>query len=43
VSALKPATLKALVESRLEMNKSELKKKFLEFVKYLEDMAIIHD
>jgi hypothetical protein len=25
------------------MDKSELKKDFLEFVKYLEDMAIIHD
>jgi hypothetical protein len=25
------------------MDKSELKKDFLEFVKYLEEMAIIHD
>jgi hypothetical protein len=39
----RPATLKALIESKLEMDKSELKKDFLEFVKYLEDMAIIHD
>jgi hypothetical protein len=43
VSALKPATLKALVESRLEMNKSELKKEFLEYVGYLKKMAINYD
>jgi hypothetical protein len=43
VSVIKPATLKALVESKLEMDKSEIKKDFLKFVKYLEDMAIIHD
>jgi hypothetical protein len=43
VSVIKPATLKALIESKLEMDKSELKKDFLEFVKYLEKMAIIHD
>jgi hypothetical protein len=43
VSVIRPATLKALIESKLEMDKSELKKDFLEFVKYLEDMAIIHD
>jgi hypothetical protein len=43
VSVIKPDTLKALIESKLEMDKSELKKDFLEFVKYLEDMAIIHD
>jgi hypothetical protein len=43
VSVIRPATLKALVESKLEMDKSELKKDFLEFVKYLENMAIIHD
>jgi hypothetical protein len=42
VSVIRPATLKALIESKLEMDKSELKKGFLEFVKYLEDMAIIH-
>jgi hypothetical protein len=42
VSVIKPATLKALIESKLEMDKSELKKDFLEFVKYLEYMAIIH-
>jgi hypothetical protein len=29
---IKPATLKALIESKLEMDKSELKKDFLEFV-----------
>jgi hypothetical protein len=40
---IRPATLKALIESKLEMDKSELKKDFLEFVKYLEEMAIIHD
>jgi hypothetical protein len=43
VSVIKPATLKVLIESKLEMDKSELKKDFLEFVKYLEEMAIIHD
>jgi hypothetical protein len=43
VSVIRPAPLKALIESKLEMDKSELKKDFLEFVKYLEDMAIIHD
>jgi hypothetical protein len=43
VSVIRPATFKALIESKLEMNKSELKKDFLEFVKYLEEMAIIHD
>jgi hypothetical protein len=40
---IKPATLKALIESKLERDKSELKKDFLEFVSYLKKMAIIHD
>jgi hypothetical protein len=43
VSVIRPANLKALIESKLEMDKSELKKDFLEFVKYLEEMSIIHD
>jgi hypothetical protein len=43
VSVIKPATLKALIESKLEMDMSELKKDFLEFVSYLKKMAIIHD
>jgi hypothetical protein len=43
VSVIKPATLKALIESKLEMNMSELKKDFIEFVGYLKRMAIIHD
>jgi hypothetical protein len=43
VSVIKPATLKALIESKLDMDKSELKKDFLEFVAYLKEMAIIHD
>jgi hypothetical protein len=43
VSVIRPATLKALIESKLVVDKSELKKDFLEFVKYLEKMAIIHD
>jgi hypothetical protein len=43
VSVIKPATLKALIESKLEMDKSELKNDLLEFVKYLEEMAINHD
>jgi hypothetical protein len=45
VSVIKLATLKAPIESKLEMDKSDLKKDFLEFVTYpdLEKMAIIHD
>jgi hypothetical protein len=43
VSVIKPATLKVLIESILEMDKSELKKDFLEFVSFLKEMAIIHD
>jgi hypothetical protein len=43
VSIIKSATLKAKVESKLEMDKSELKKDFLEFVGYLKKMDIIHD
>jgi hypothetical protein len=43
VSGIKPATLKALIESKLEMDRSELKKDFLEFVGYLKKMLIIHD
>jgi hypothetical protein len=43
VSVIKPATLKALIESKLEMDKSELKNDFLKFVSYLEKMAIIHE
>jgi hypothetical protein len=43
MSVIKPATLKALIESKEELDRSELKKDFLEFVAYLEKMAIIHD
>jgi hypothetical protein len=43
VSVIKTDTLKALIESKLEMDKSELKKDFLEFVGHLKKMAIIHD
>jgi hypothetical protein len=43
VSVIKPATLKALIESKLEVDKSELKKDFLEFVDYLKKIPIIHD
>jgi hypothetical protein len=43
VSVIRPATLKTLIESKLEMDKSEVKKDFLEFVAYLKKMAIIHD
>jgi hypothetical protein len=43
VSVIKPATLKALIESKLEMNKLELKKDLLEFVGYLKKTDIIHD
>jgi hypothetical protein len=42
-SVIKPATLKALIESRLEMVMSELKKDFVEFIAHLKKMAIIHD
>jgi hypothetical protein len=43
VLVIKPATLKALIESKLEMYMSELKKDFLEFVGYLKKMALVHD
>jgi hypothetical protein len=43
VLVIRPATLKALIESKLEMDMSELKKDFLEFVSYLKKMAIIND
>jgi hypothetical protein len=43
VSVIKPATLKALIESRLEMDKLEIKKDFLELVAYLKKMDIMHD
>jgi hypothetical protein len=43
VSVIRPATLKTQIESKLEMDKSELKKDFLQFVSYLKKMAIIHD
>jgi hypothetical protein len=42
VSVIKPATFKALIGSKLEMDKSELKKDFLEFVGYLKKTDIIH-
>jgi hypothetical protein len=32
VSVIRPVTLKTLIERKLEMDKSELKKDFLEFV-----------
>jgi hypothetical protein len=43
VLVIKSATLKALMEIKLEMDMPELKKDFLEFVGYLKKMAIIHD
>jgi hypothetical protein len=43
VSETKPATIKALIESKLEMDKSKLKKDFLEIVGFLKKVAIIHD
>jgi hypothetical protein len=43
VSVKNPAALKALIESKLEMDKSELKEDFLEFVGYLKKLAIIHE
>jgi hypothetical protein len=41
MSVIKPATLKALIESKVEMDISELKKDFLVFVQYLKKTAII--
>jgi hypothetical protein len=43
VSMIKLATLKALINIKLEMNMSDFKKVFLEFVAYLVKMAIIHN
>jgi hypothetical protein len=43
MSVVKPITLKDLIESKVEMDKSKLKKDFLEVVAYLKKMAIIHD
>jgi hypothetical protein len=43
VSVIKPAAIKDLIECKLEMYKMDLKKDFLEFVTYLEKMAIIYD
>jgi hypothetical protein len=42
-SVLKPVALKTLIEIKPEMDKSELKKDFLEFVGYLKKTVIIHD
>jgi hypothetical protein len=43
VSVIRPITFKVLIESKLEMEKSDFKKDFLEFVAYLEKIDIIHD
>jgi hypothetical protein len=43
MSVIRPAAVKALVESELYMDKSDLKRDLLEFIAYLEKMAIIHD
>jgi hypothetical protein len=43
LSVIKPDTLKALIESKLEMDKSEINKDFLVFVVYLKTISIIHD
>jgi hypothetical protein len=43
VSEIKPATLKSLIESKQEMDMSELKKDFLELIGYLKKMDIMHD
>jgi hypothetical protein len=43
VSVIKPALLTSLIESKLEMDKSNFKKDILEFVAYLEKMAILFD
>jgi hypothetical protein len=43
VSVIRPGTLKALIESKIAMEKSDLKRDFFDFAAYLEKMAIIHD
>jgi hypothetical protein len=43
VSVIRPATPKTLIKSKQETDKSEIKKDFLEFVTYLEQITIIHD
>jgi hypothetical protein len=43
VSVIKPATLKTLLKSKQEIDKSDLKKEFLEFVAFLEKTSIIND
>jgi hypothetical protein len=43
ISVIKPATHKVLLVSKLEMDKSDLKREFLVFVAYLQKMDIIHD
>jgi hypothetical protein len=43
VSVIRPATLKALIESKVEMDMSELKEDFLDFIGYLKKMATNHD
>jgi uncharacterized membrane protein YheB (UPF0754 family) len=43
VSVIKSATRKDPIESKLEMDMSDLMMDFLELVPYLEKMAIIHD
>jgi hypothetical protein len=43
VSDIKPATLEALIESKLEMDKSDPKNIFLEFIAYLQKMDVIRD
>jgi hypothetical protein len=42
VSVIRPVTLNAMIESELEMEKSDLKKDFLKFVANLEKMDIKH-
>jgi hypothetical protein len=43
VSVIRPAILKNLIGIKPEMDKSDPKKDFFEFVAYLEKMAIMHD
>jgi ribosomal protein S17E len=42
MSGIKPATLKNLIERKLEMNRSDLKKDFLEFNSVLGKIAIVN-
>jgi hypothetical protein len=43
VSAINPVSLMVLVESDLELDQSDLKNDLFQFIKYLEDISVVHD